>query len=156
MKSEAGGLKMPHPGTFNANPLSASAGIAMLNLIKTGEPNKKANDAAARLRTELNSVIDDHKLDWVVYGEFSGLKLLVGHGEKDMRTSDFDPYAWDYRKLKGSSDPDMLTRLRCGMLLNGIDLASNGGMTTAAHTEEDVTETVAAFAQTLEWLKTER
>ena len=47
-------------------------------------------------------------------------------------------------------------RLRCGLLLNGIDLAGNGGMTTAAHTEEDVTETVAAFAQTLEWLKAEK
>jgi glutamate-1-semialdehyde 2,1-aminomutase len=156
MKSEADGLKMPHPGTFNANPLSASAGIAMLNLIKTGEPNKQANQTATRLRTELNSVIDDYELDWVVYGEFSGLRLLVGHGEKDMRTSDFDPYAWDYRRLKGSSDADTLMRLRCGLLLNGIDLASNGGMTTAAHTEEDVTKTVAAFAQTLEWLKAEK
>ncbi len=156
MKSEADGLKMPHPGTFNANPLSASAGIAMLNLVKTGEPNKRANDIAARIRTELNNVIDDNKLDWVIYGEFSGLKLLVGHGEKDMRTSDFDPYAWDYRQLKGSSDTDLLTRLRGGLLLNGIDLASNGGMTTAAHTEEDVKKTVAAFAQTLEWLKAEK
>ena len=47
----------------------------------------------------------------------------------------------------------MLERLRCGLLLNGVDLASNGGMTMAAHTEEDITKTVAAFAQTLEWLK---
>ena len=37
MKSERDGLKMPHPGTFNANPLSAAAGIAMLNIVKTGE-----------------------------------------------------------------------------------------------------------------------
>ena len=156
MKSERDGLKMPHPGTFNANPLSASAGIAMLNLVKTGEPHKQANHIAARLRAELNSIIDGYELDWVVYGEFSGLKLLVGHGEKDMRTSDFDPFAWDYRKLKGSSDADMLMHLRCGLLLNGVDLAGNGGITTAAHTEEDVTETVAAFAQTLEWLKAEK
>ncbi len=155
MKSEADGLKMPHPGTFNANPLSASAGIAMLNLVKTGDPNNRANDTAARLRAELNAVIDSYKLDWVVYGEFSGLKLLVGHGEKEMRTSDFDPYAWDYRKLKGSGHTDMLTRLRCGLLLNGVDFPINGGMTTAAHTAEDVTETVAAFARTLEWLKVE-
>ena len=156
MKSERDGLKMPHPGTFNANPLSASAGIAMLNLVKTGKPHKQANHIAARLRAELNSIIDGYELDWVVYGEFSGLKLLVGHGEKDMRTSDFDPSAWDYRKLKGSNDADMLMHLRCGLLLNGVDLAGNGGITTAAHTEEDVTETVAAFAQTLEWLKAEK
>jgi len=156
MKSERDGLKMPHPGTFNANPLSAAAGIAMLNLVKTGEPNKQANHTAARLRAELNSVIDDYELDWVAYGEFSGIRLLVGHGEKGMRTSDFDPYRWDYRKLKGSNDADILMRLRCGLLLNGIDLASNGGMTTAAHTEEDITETGTGFAQTLEWLKAEK
>jgi len=28
-------------------------------------------------------------------------------------------------------------------------------MTTSAHTEADVTETVAAFAETLDWLKAE-
>ena len=156
MKSERDGLKMPHPGTFNANPLSAAAGIAMLNIVKTGEPHKQANRTAERLRTELNAIIDDYGLDWVVYGEFSGLKLLVGHGEKDMRTTDFDAYAWNYRKLKGSSDADMLMRLRCGLLLNGTDLASNGGMTTAVHTDEDITKTSAAFAQTLEWLKAEK
>ena len=22
-------------------------------------------------------------LDWVIYGEFSGIKLLIGHGEKE-------------------------------------------------------------------------
>ena len=110
MKSERDGLKMPHPGTFNANPLSAAAGIAMLNIVKTGEPHQQANRSAARLRTELNAVIDDYGLDWVVYGEFSGIRLLIGHGEKDVRASDFDPYTWDYRKLKGSSDPDMLER----------------------------------------------
>ena len=156
MKSERDGLKMPHPGTFNANPLSAAAGIAMLNIVKTGEPHKQAHRSAERLRTELNAVIDDYGLDWVVYGEFSGIRLLIGHGEKDVRASDFDPYTWDYRKLKGNSDPDMLERLRCGLLLNGIDLASNGGMTTAAHTDEDITATVAAFAQTLEWLNVEK
>lgn len=156
MKSESDGLKMPHPGTFNANPLSAAAGIAMLNIAKTGQPQEQANRAAAHLRAELNNVIDEHRLDWVVYGEFSGLKLLVGHGEKGLRAADFDPYTWDYRKLKGSSDPDVLTLLRCGLLLNGIDLAANGGMTTAAHTTEDITATVAAFAQTVEWLKAEK
>lgn len=155
MKSERDGLKMPHPGTFNANPLSAAAGIAMLNIIKTGEPHKQAHRTATRLRAELNSIIDDYGLDWAVYGEFSGIRLLIGHGEKGMRASDFDPYTWDYRKLKGNSNPDMLERLRCGLLLNGVDLASNGGMTMAAHTEEDITKTVAAFAQTLEWLKAE-
>ena len=153
MKAEEEGLKMPHPGTFNANPLSASAGIATLNIVKTGKPHEQANRIAQKLRDELNSIIDAYGLDWVIYGEFSGIRLLIGHGEKDMRATDFDPYAWHYRKLKGGNDEQLLTHLRCGLLLNGVDLATNGGMTTAAHTEADITETVRAFEQTIEWMK---
>ena len=153
MKAEEEGLKMPHPGTFNANPLSASAGIATLNIVKTGKPHEQANRIAQKLRDELNSIIDAYGLDWVIYGEFSGIRLLIGHGEKDMRTTDFDPYAWHYRKLKGGNDEQLLIHLRCGLLLNGVDLATNGGMTTAAHTEADITETVRAFEQTIEWMK---
>ena len=156
MKAEEEGLKMPHPGTFNANPLSASAGIATLNIVKTGKPHEQANRIAQKLRDELNSIIDAYGLDWVIYGEFSGIRLLIGHGEKDMRATDFDPYAWHYRKLKGGNDEQLLTHLRCGLLLNGVDLATNGGMTTAAHTEADITETVRAFEQTIEWMKADR
>ncbi len=35
--------KMRHPGTYNANPLSAAAGIATLKLVATGEPCWKAS-----------------------------------------------------------------------------------------------------------------
>ncbi len=153
MDAEEEGMKMPHPGTFNANPLSASAGIAMLNIVKTGKPHEFANSIAQKLRDELNSVIDTYRLDWVIYGEFSAVKLLIGHGEKDMRATDFDPYTCDYRKLKGGNDEELLTHLRCGLLLNGIDLATNGGMTTSAHTEADIKKTVHAFEQTIEWMK---
>lgn len=153
VQAEEDGLKMPHPGTFNANPLSASAGIAMLNIVKTGKPNEHANHIAQKLRDELNSVIDDYRLDWAIYGEFSGIRLLIGHGEKEMQAANFDPYTWDYQRLKGGNDEELLIHLRCGLLLNGIDLATNGGMTTAAHTEEDISITVDAFAKTIEWMR---
>ncbi len=153
MEAEEDGLKMPHPGTFNANPLSASAGIAMLNIVKTSKPHVQANLMAQKLRDELNSVIDDYGLDWAIYGEFSGIRLIIGHGEKDMRAADFEPYTWDYRKLKGGNDEELLTHLRCGLLLNGVDLATNGGMTTAVHTEDDITKTGDAFEKTIEWMK---
>ncbi len=153
MEAEEEGLKMHHPGTFNANPLSASAGIAMLKIVKTGKPNAQANRIAQILRESLNKVIDKYGLDWAIYGEFSGIRLLIGHGEKNLRAVDFNPYEWDYKKLKGGNDEHLLTHLRCGLLLNGVDLATNGGMTTAAHTEEDIEATVDAFEQTIEWMK---
>lgn len=145
--------KMPHPGTFNANPLSAAAGIAMLKQVKTGIPHEKVNRRAKMLREGLVDVIDQHELDWAVYGEFSGVKFLIGHGVNGLRAADFDPYDCDYRQLKGGSNALLTMNLRCGMLLNGIDIAGNGGMTMAAHTDEDVQQTIAAFDQTIGWMK---
>ena len=156
LEAEEEGLKMHHPGTFNANPLSAAAGIAMLKIVKTGKPIEKANKIARKLRNAINKVIDNHRLDWVIYGDFSGIRLLIGHGKKDLRAVDFNPYEWDYKKLKGGNDEEIMTHLRCGLLLNGVDLATNGGMTTAAHTEQDITQTVGAFEKTIEWMKADR
>ena len=101
MEAEEDGMKMHHPGTFNANPLSASAGIAMLKIVKTGKPNAQANRIAQILRESLNNVFDKYGLDWAIYGEFSAIRFLIGHGEKDLRAVDFNPYEWDYKKLKG-------------------------------------------------------
>jgi hypothetical protein len=39
------------------------------------------------------------------------------------------------------------------MLLNGVDTTANGGMTTAAHTNEDIIKTVDAFDRAITWMK---
>lgn len=147
------GKKMPHPGTFNANPLSAAAGIAMLNIVRTSAPHEQVNHTAAMLRSQLNEIINRHRLDWAVYGEFSEIKFLVGHGARGMRTEDFNPGEWDYHILKEGGDKELLKNLRCGLLLNGIDISEAGGMTMTSHTEADVQKTSTAFHQTVEWMK---
>jgi glutamate-1-semialdehyde 2,1-aminomutase len=48
---------VPHPGTFNANPLSAAAGIAALKLIATGEPTKRAQEMTDMLISGINQVL---------------------------------------------------------------------------------------------------
>jgi glutamate-1-semialdehyde 2,1-aminomutase len=146
------GQRVRHYGTFNANPLSASAGIAMLKAVKAGAPHEKVNRLASALRRELNEVIDRNGLDWVVYGEFSFLKFLIGHGVSGLRTVDFDPYRWDYRRLMGRGDPQLRNNLRMGLLLNGIDI-SLSSVTTTAHSAKDVEQTVAAFEQTIARMK---
>jgi glutamate-1-semialdehyde 2,1-aminomutase len=45
---------VPHPGTFNANPLSAAAGIAALKIIATGEPTKRAQEMSDMLISGFN------------------------------------------------------------------------------------------------------
>src|SRR5262249_3048998 len=48
--------KMKHPGTFNANPLSAAAGVATLQLVATGEPCRCANPVSQVPRLKLNAL----------------------------------------------------------------------------------------------------
>src|SRR6266567_4464018 len=47
--------RVEHPGTFNANPLSAAAGCACLDIVEQGEANVAANRAAGALAAGMNS-----------------------------------------------------------------------------------------------------
>ena len=121
--------KMKHPGTFNANPLSAAAGIATLNMVATGEPCRRANELGQMLRRRLNELLASRS-NWVAYGEFSGLKLLPGYTGPRPSGDDFIPYDGDLQKLEGAKNPKLVHAFRQGMLLHGVDLPGFGGMTT--------------------------
>src|SRR5437660_1280658 len=84
--------KMKHPGTFNANPLSAAAGTATLQIVATGEPHSRANAAAKKIRQRLNELFAERDWDWVAYGEFSGFRLLPGYRGSRPNGDDFVPY----------------------------------------------------------------
>jgi glutamate-1-semialdehyde 2,1-aminomutase len=147
--------KMRHPGTFNANPLSAAAGIATLQQVATGEPCRRANETARLLRQRLNALFAERGWDWVAYGEFSAVRLVPGYIGPRPEGDDFIPYAGAIDKLDGPRDVRLVHAFRRGMLLHGVDLPGMAGMTSAAHTEEDVQRTVAAVAGTIEWLRAE-
>jgi glutamate-1-semialdehyde 2,1-aminomutase len=142
--------KMKHPGTFNANPLSAAAGVATLKLVATGQPCQAANKRANSLRRKLNALFTEREANWVAYGAFSGFKLLAGYDGPRPTSDDFVPYDGDPIRLEGSKTPGFVHAFRCAMLLNGVDLPGLAGMTTAAHTQADIDRTVAAVAATLD------
>jgi len=142
--------KMKHPGTFNANALSAAAGVATLELVATGEPGKRANDMARLLRTRLNELFNERDAAWVAYGEFSGFRMLPNYNGPRPDHDDFVPYNGALDKLDAPRSTELTHAFRLGMILHGVDLPGFSGMTTAAHTEVDVDRTVAAVAGTLE------
>lgn len=144
--------KMKHPGTFNANPLSAAAGIATLNLVADGQPQRQASAMAKLLRAGLNQLFAKRNADWIAYGEFSGFRILPGYDGPRPQDDSFIPYAGDPNKLEAARNPQFTHTFRRAMLLNGVDLPGFGGMTTAAHTEADVERTVAAVGGSLEML----
>lgn len=144
--------KMPHQGTFNANPLSAAAGIATLEAVATGEPNQQANDNADILKKALNEVIAGHDVDWLVYGEFSGIKFLPNCGGRDDARESIFSGTYDYKKLKGP-DPAISQGFRTAMQLAGVDMMGMTGLTSSAHTEADLDHVARAFDATLNRLK---
>lgn len=149
----AGREKVPHQGTFNANPLSAAAGIATLEIVASTDACQRANDYAQRLRAALNAVLADEGVPWAVYGTFSGFHIFTNPQRQPITPADIDAARYDYRTFK-LADRSLVTRLRLGMLIHGVELFSwPGGPTSAAHTEEDLGLTVEAFRATLRRLR---
>ncbi|MHB9092989.1 MAG: aspartate aminotransferase family protein, partial [Chloroflexota bacterium] len=76
------GKRVYHPGTFNANPLSAAAGVEALRIVATGEPHRAANASAQQLKQRWNEAIDERRAAACVYGDVSLLHTYVGPCEK--------------------------------------------------------------------------
>jgi glutamate-1-semialdehyde 2,1-aminomutase len=133
-----------HLGTFNANPVSAAAALACLEIVATGDPQRHADRMAARLRDGLDAVLARRGVAGYVYGEASTFHVYVeaapgtGRPREALRTLDADA-------LK-SIPPAVVAAVQTGLRARGVDLMSyTGGVTSAAHTEADLEATVAAF-----------
>src|SRR5499433_3100285 len=68
-----------HPGTHNAHPVSAAAGIAALRACRSGEPQEHAARLAATLRDGLTKALAEAGVPGRAYGESSTFHLLIGH-----------------------------------------------------------------------------
>jgi glutamate-1-semialdehyde 2,1-aminomutase len=145
--------KMKHPGTYNANPLSASAGVATLKRIAAGGVCEKANEAGRTLRNKLNRMLAANRFPWIAYGDFSMVRVLPGFtGEHPQDAGDNDgfvPFANDVNALDGPKNMKQVYAMRQGMLLNGVDWWGFAGMTSCEHSPADVDRTVAAMEATL-------
>ncbi|MEE9286039.1 MAG: aspartate aminotransferase family protein, partial [Dehalococcoidia bacterium] len=136
-----------HPGTFNANPLSAAAGIAMLTLVSDGEPPNKAAETARALAQGMNAALARHGVDGCVYGESSILHVLIGPGAP--RAEQVPEIVARGERHRLRTDRAMAGRLRRAMLVHGVDLMGSMMIVSAVHTGEDVQRTVDAFDRSL-------
>jgi glutamate-1-semialdehyde 2,1-aminomutase len=138
----AGPQRVAHPGTHNAHPLAAAAGVETLNLAASGEVQAVADRLAASLREELTAVFRRHGASGRAYGESSTFHLLFGH--------DGSPDELDDSTLKSSVPPAHLSAtLACSMLSEGVHLFHGSGFLSAAHGEREMELTVRAFDKTL-------
>jgi glutamate-1-semialdehyde 2,1-aminomutase len=139
--------RVQHPGTFNANPVSAAAGSAMLKMVRTGEHHRHADSLAQRLIPAMNGVLEKSGAAGCVYGLTSYFHITLGH--EVPRPSD-GSIEWPGEGLPPRTEPKIAAALRRGMLNHGVDLmGGSGGFTSGVHTTADIDLTVAAFEATI-------
>jgi glutamate-1-semialdehyde 2,1-aminomutase len=146
--------RVSHPGTYNANPLSAAAGSTLLSTIADGAHQAKAEATARTIAAGMNAVLREASVAGAVYGQSSMLHIALG-----MRDQPPDGFGWGWRALPSPPPPvsrEASQALRLGMLNEGIDLMSGGLMVSSAHTPEDVDTTITAFRTTLHNMREER
>jgi len=146
--------KIAHPGTYNANPVSAAAGIAALEIVESTDACEKANRYAAELRDRMNEVLAQERVPWVVYGTFSGFHMFLNPQRRDLGDG-FDPLALDHAELT-ANPKTLLQKVRVAMLVNGIDLNGRlSGFASATHGRDEMEQTVDAFRAALHMLREE-
>ena len=86
-------------------------------------------------------------MPWAVYGEHSGVFFYLnpdGHDLGDPRV--FDPLAMDGWLARLTTPSPLASKLRLGMLANGVDMTGKpGGTVSAVHDGTDVQRTVEAL-----------
>ena len=145
--------KVKHPGTHNAHPVSAAAGLACLRLIADGAAQRRAGATASQLRSGCNAILRRLGVPGVAYGQSSDVHLVLGLGtppDGDMRDPGLDPAV-----LKRGIPDELAAPLHCGMLLEGVHLFHGGGFVSAVHDERDVEQTLDAFEKTLRRMRGE-
>jgi len=144
--------RVSHPGTFNANPLSAAAGVATLEIAATGQPQQHAGDLTLKLIRGMNDLLRRAQVPGCVYGDRGAFHMLIG--QKDFQPEEVERILDRADAARLATGMGRLTQpVRAALLLEGIDPSGPSGRLSSAHTEADVERTLAGFESALERLK---
>ncbi len=140
-------------GTYSATPLVAAAGVAGLEILRTGEVQRELNRKGDRVRSGMNQTLKTRGVKGCVYGASSIFRIHVG---ADAHELGLDDWSMDAARLDRGMGP-LGARLHLAMLLNGVDYSRGGahGWLNAAMTDADVDQIVEAFDRSLERLRRE-
>ena len=137
--------KIAHPGTFNANPLSATAGTKTLEIIASEPINEIADERADQLKKGICHVLHTMGIDGCAYGISSIVKVRLGIKHECDKTFCILPPG---DSPKGITE-EVAHLLDVGLINNGIYSRSNVFILSAAHTKNDVDITIVEYAKTL-------
>ncbi|MGI9148634.1 MAG: aspartate aminotransferase family protein [Chloroflexota bacterium] len=134
-------------GTFNANPLSAAAGLSALQTVGEGWATEQCNRTGEQLRLGLRDCLEQRGVAGAILGEASVFQILLGEGMQEAAETT------DVQRLMAGRGA--VNTLRKAMLLNGVDLMRSGGFTSIVHGDAELSQTINAFDKSLQTLQQE-
>jgi glutamate-1-semialdehyde 2,1-aminomutase len=148
--------KIAHQGTFNANPLSAAAGIAALEIVAATDACERANRYGERLRRRMNEVFEEERVPWAAYGSFSMFHIFTNPEKRALLPTRYDPLEEAPSALAGNRQAESVRKLRLAVMTGGADLSSSpGGWVSATHGDQELEETLAALRKAVRLLRQE-
>ena len=151
----AGDGRVAHPGTFNANPLSAVAGERALRAVAEEDPNAVASERAAQLSRGLNQTLVEAEVPGCAWADASLVHIILG---PDVRRPE-DGVNWDWDEHGGAQSTlpvtsgSVLWPFRRALLNRGVDLMGMGAIVSCVHTEADIDSTIDSFGAALSDLR---
>ena len=127
-----------HRGTWNGNPVTAAAAVAILKIVAQGEVQKTAETMAKRLVAGVNNEIERRGIEACAHNSTSVVHIHIGKCQKCDRTICLD--------TTKSMPPEIVHYFNRHLLLNGVHLhRGTMGLVSAVHTKEDIDQTIEAF-----------
>ena len=144
--------RVHHLGTFNANPLTAAAGLSTLKRIATGKPQAHANRMAERLRSGMDEILEQKQVAGYVYGDASFFHVYMETHPGPCVSRRKDLVTVEAAILKGIPKV-VVTAFQKTLLGHGVDLLSyTGGAVSSVHTDADIDHTLGVFRSTIQTL----
>jgi glutamate-1-semialdehyde 2,1-aminomutase len=124
--------RVAHAGTFNANPVSAAAAVATLELCADATLQARTNRATGEFRQRLDDALHRAGAPGAVYGESS-----IYHVSFEGRPQPSG--------LERPRPSELYHLLRCALLNEGVDCSLYHGWVSTVHSDDDLARSVAAY-----------
>jgi glutamate-1-semialdehyde 2,1-aminomutase len=132
---------MPQIGTLSGNPIAAAAGLKTLEILRREGTYEKIFATGNRIKEALQRLLDEAEIPAKVIGESSLFDVFFTETE-----------VTDYRSTL-EADSNLMAKFNSSLFEQGIFKGASKFYISAAHTEEDVEKTIAAFATVVDQLR---
>ncbi len=141
-----------HSGTWNANPLTAAAGVAACRIYQTGEVQEKLNQLGAYLRRRGNQALKEQGISGRLYGR-SIVWIYLGPADCEPSDDTLPPTKDTGKLLREGTDR---ARLCLHLLHRGIaTMGARFFILSSAHNEREIDRTIQALGDSLDAMTAE-